>query len=73
QLEREAAWCSTFSCLETSQQEVQLGYSLVSRKNQIDLQISNLSLTETRALYLPDEPQEGRNRSWAVEEFSATL
>ncbi|KER27614.1 hypothetical protein T265_05338 [Opisthorchis viverrini] len=30
-------------------------------------------LPETRGLRLPDEPQEGRNRSWAVEEFSATL
>ncbi|KAG5452820.1 hypothetical protein CSKR_109012 [Clonorchis sinensis] len=30
-------------------------------------------LTETWGLRLPDEPQEGRNRSWAVEEFSATL
>ncbi|KER31288.1 hypothetical protein T265_02471 [Opisthorchis viverrini] len=30
-------------------------------------------LTETRGLRLPDEPQEGRNRSWAVEEFSATF
>ncbi|KER22022.1 hypothetical protein T265_09775 [Opisthorchis viverrini] len=33
----------------------------------------NIRLTETRGLCLPDEPQEGRNRSWAVEEFSATL
>ncbi|KER29084.1 hypothetical protein T265_04179 [Opisthorchis viverrini] len=30
-------------------------------------------LTETRKLRLPDETQEGRNRSWAVEEFPATL
>ncbi|KAG5445639.1 hypothetical protein CSKR_104830, partial [Clonorchis sinensis] len=30
-------------------------------------------LTKTREPRLPDEPQEGRNRSWAVEEFSATL
>ncbi|KAG5441132.1 hypothetical protein CSKR_102768, partial [Clonorchis sinensis] len=33
----------------------------------------NIRLTETRGLRLPDEPQEGRNRSWAVKEFSATL
>ncbi|KAG5446434.1 hypothetical protein CSKR_105418 [Clonorchis sinensis] len=34
----------------------------------------NIRLTETRGLRLPDEPElEGRNRSWAVEEFSATL
>ncbi|KAG5448398.1 hypothetical protein CSKR_109674 [Clonorchis sinensis] len=33
----------------------------------------NIRLTETRGLRLPDEPQEGRNRSWAVEEVSATL
>ncbi|KER28575.1 hypothetical protein T265_04619 [Opisthorchis viverrini] len=33
----------------------------------------NTRLTETRGLRLPDEPQEGRYRSWAVEEFSATL
>ncbi|KER29271.1 hypothetical protein T265_04110 [Opisthorchis viverrini] len=36
-------------------------------KKQTHLQIS---LVFTR---LPDKPQEGRNRSWAVEEFSATL
>ncbi|KER29044.1 hypothetical protein T265_04232 [Opisthorchis viverrini] len=28
---------------------------------------------ENRGLRLPDEPQEGRNRSWAVDEFSATF
>ncbi|KAG5447166.1 hypothetical protein CSKR_106409 [Clonorchis sinensis] len=28
---------------------------------------------ETRRLHLPDKPQEGRSRSWAVEEISATL
>ncbi|KAG5454912.1 hypothetical protein CSKR_105849 [Clonorchis sinensis] len=33
----------------------------------------NIRLTEIRGLRLPDEPQEGRNRSWAVEQFSATL
>ncbi|KER34072.1 hypothetical protein T265_00249 [Opisthorchis viverrini] len=33
----------------------------------------NIRLTETRGLRLSDGPQEGRNRSWAVEEFSATL
>ncbi|KAG5454707.1 hypothetical protein CSKR_104919 [Clonorchis sinensis] len=33
----------------------------------------NIRLTETRGLRLPDEPQEERNRSWAAEEFSATL
>ncbi|KAG5453070.1 hypothetical protein CSKR_106236 [Clonorchis sinensis] len=35
--------------------------------------IPNIKLTETRGLRLPDESQEGRNRSWALEEFSATL
>ncbi|KAG5453697.1 hypothetical protein CSKR_114042 [Clonorchis sinensis] len=30
-------------------------------------------LTETRELRLLDESQEQRNRSWAVEEFSATF
>ncbi|KAG5441170.1 HEAT repeat-containing protein 6 [Clonorchis sinensis] len=35
--------------------------------------LQNIRLTENRGLRLPDEPQEGRNRSWAVEEFSATL
>ncbi|KER33180.1 hypothetical protein T265_00878 [Opisthorchis viverrini] len=35
--------------------------------------LENIRLTETRELRLPDELQEGRNRSWAVEEFSATL
>ncbi|KAG5454954.1 hypothetical protein CSKR_105890 [Clonorchis sinensis] len=30
-------------------------------------------LTETQGLRLPDEAREGRNRSWVVEEFSATL
>ncbi|KAG5454347.1 hypothetical protein CSKR_108937, partial [Clonorchis sinensis] len=33
----------------------------------------NIRLTETREMRLPDEPQEGRNRSWAVEELSAAL
>ncbi|KER33225.1 hypothetical protein T265_00912 [Opisthorchis viverrini] len=33
----------------------------------------NIRLTETWGLRLPDEPQKGRNRSWAAEEFSATL
>ncbi|KAG5444519.1 hypothetical protein CSKR_101800 [Clonorchis sinensis] len=42
-------------------------------ENQICLQLSNIRLTETRGLRPADEPQEGRNRSWAVEEFSATL
>ncbi|KAG5454716.1 hypothetical protein CSKR_104911 [Clonorchis sinensis] len=35
--------------------------------------IANIRLTETRGLRLPDEPQEGRNRWWAVGKFSATL
>ncbi|KER19938.1 hypothetical protein T265_11406 [Opisthorchis viverrini] len=35
--------------------------------------MENIRLTETRALRLPDEPQERRNQSYAVEEFSATL
>ncbi|KAG5446784.1 hypothetical protein CSKR_105545 [Clonorchis sinensis] len=38
-----------------------------------DIAIHNIRLTETRGLRLPDESQEGRNRSWAVEQFSATL
>ncbi|KER22639.1 hypothetical protein T265_09302 [Opisthorchis viverrini] len=33
----------------------------------------NVKLTETRGLRPPDEPQQGRNRSCAVKEFSATL
>ncbi|KAG5450667.1 hypothetical protein CSKR_108783 [Clonorchis sinensis] len=33
----------------------------------------NIRLTETQGLRLPDEPQEGRNRSWTAEEFSVTL
>ncbi|KAG5448373.1 hypothetical protein CSKR_112918 [Clonorchis sinensis] len=33
----------------------------------------NVWLTETRGLRLPDESQERRNRSWAVEESSPTL
>ncbi|KAG5453155.1 hypothetical protein CSKR_106982 [Clonorchis sinensis] len=37
------------------------------------MMMMNMRLTETRGLRLPDEPQEGRNRSWAVEEFSANL
>ncbi|KER25108.1 hypothetical protein T265_07395 [Opisthorchis viverrini] len=32
-----------------------------------------IRLTEARELRLPDEPQEERNRSWAVDGFSATL
>ncbi|KAG5445906.1 hypothetical protein CSKR_111942 [Clonorchis sinensis] len=42
----------------------------VNRKEGVEL---NISLTELRGLRLPDELQERRNRSWAVEEFSATL
>ncbi|KAG5443828.1 hypothetical protein CSKR_100057 [Clonorchis sinensis] len=34
---------------------------------------SLMRLTETWGLRVPDEPQEGKNRSWAVEESSATL
>ncbi|KER28919.1 hypothetical protein T265_04376 [Opisthorchis viverrini] len=34
---------------------------------------NNIRLTETRGLRLADEPQERRNRSWAVEEFPTTL
>ncbi|KAG5442004.1 hypothetical protein CSKR_106956 [Clonorchis sinensis] len=33
----------------------------------------NIILTKSRGLHLSDEPQEGRNGSWAVEGFSATL
>ncbi|KAG5443318.1 hypothetical protein CSKR_107290 [Clonorchis sinensis] len=36
-----------------------------------DIAIHNIKLAETRGLRLPDEPQEGRNRSWAVEEFKS--
>ncbi|KER22962.1 hypothetical protein T265_09048 [Opisthorchis viverrini] len=46
------------------------------KKKQISLQMSvysNIRLTETQRLRLPDEPQEERNRPWAVEAFSATL
>ncbi|KAG5451046.1 hypothetical protein CSKR_105606 [Clonorchis sinensis] len=60
QLEHEAAWCSTFSCLKTSQTGDSAGFQ-------------NIRLMKTRELRLPDELQEGRNRSWAVEKFSATL
>ncbi|KAG5446401.1 hypothetical protein CSKR_113272 [Clonorchis sinensis] len=38
-----------------------------------DIVIHNIRLTETRGLRLLDEPQEGQNPSWTVEEFSATL
>ncbi|KAG5441976.1 hypothetical protein CSKR_110761 [Clonorchis sinensis] len=48
------------TCLETSQTGDSAGFQ-------------NIRLTETRGLRLPDEPQEGRNRSWAVEEFSTIL
>ncbi|KAG5454555.1 Dynein light chain Tctex-type [Clonorchis sinensis] len=85
QLEHEAAWCSTFSCLKTSETGDSAGFQVSLSQNQIDLQMSvfieispiwvqvELRLTETRGLRLPDEPQDRRNRSWAVEEFSATL
>ncbi|KAG5450101.1 hypothetical protein CSKR_102230 [Clonorchis sinensis] len=32
----------------------------------------NMRLGQTRGLCLPDEPQTGRNQSWAAEEFSVT-
>ncbi|KER26463.1 hypothetical protein T265_06316 [Opisthorchis viverrini] len=48
------------SCLNTSQTGDPAGFQ-------------NIRLTETRGLRLPDEPQEGRNRSSAVEELAATL
>ncbi|KER18914.1 hypothetical protein T265_15753, partial [Opisthorchis viverrini] len=48
-----------------------------SREAEVDFEPQNfqsiIRLTETRVLCLPDEPQEGRNRSWGVEEFSATF
>ncbi|KAG5451295.1 hypothetical protein CSKR_106580 [Clonorchis sinensis] len=50
------------------EREIQLGSRWVSRKTKLICK-----LTETRGLRLPDEPQEGRNRSCAVEEVSATL
>ncbi|KAG5446469.1 hypothetical protein CSKR_105818 [Clonorchis sinensis] len=40
QLEHEAAWCSTFSCLETSQTGDSSGFQLSLSQNQIDLQMS---------------------------------
>ncbi|KAG5445028.1 hypothetical protein CSKR_105042 [Clonorchis sinensis] len=61
QLKHEAVWCSTFSCLEISRTRDSAGFQ------------ENIKLTETRGLRLPDEPQEGRSRSLAVEESSATL
>ncbi|KER21546.1 hypothetical protein T265_15069, partial [Opisthorchis viverrini] len=42
-------------------------FSLISSK------LGNIRLTETRGLWLPDEPQEGRDRSSAVDECSSTL
>ncbi|KER20662.1 hypothetical protein T265_10836 [Opisthorchis viverrini] len=42
-------------------------------RHECELRPPNIRLTETRRLRLPDEPQEGRNLSWAVEEFSAAL
>ncbi|KAG5446480.1 hypothetical protein CSKR_112209 [Clonorchis sinensis] len=35
--------------------------------------VHNISQRESRGLYPADELQEGRNQSWAVEEFSAAL
>ncbi|KAG5450060.1 hypothetical protein CSKR_113375, partial [Clonorchis sinensis] len=58
QLEHEAAWCSTFSCLETSKTGDSAGFQ------------ANALFMNWR---LPSEPQEGQNPSWAVEEFSATF
>ncbi|KAG5450957.1 hypothetical protein CSKR_105287 [Clonorchis sinensis] len=47
QLDHEAAWCSTFSCLKTSQTGDSAGFQGVSSKNQIDLQMSVfLDITE---------------------------
>ncbi|KER28944.1 hypothetical protein T265_04325 [Opisthorchis viverrini] len=60
-LKHEVAWYSTFSCLRTSQTRDSAGFQ-------------NIRLTETRELRLPDDPQEGRNRSWIFSNLmSSTL
>ncbi|KAG5454446.1 hypothetical protein CSKR_113111 [Clonorchis sinensis] len=48
-------------------------HSVAWKHHKREIQLGS-RLTETRGLRLPDEPElEGRNRSWAVGEFSATL
>ncbi|KAG5442214.1 hypothetical protein CSKR_100200 [Clonorchis sinensis] len=47
QLEHEAAWCSTFSCLKTSQTGDSAGFQ------------HNIRLTEVRGLCLLDDPKKG--------------
>ncbi|KER27811.1 hypothetical protein T265_05230 [Opisthorchis viverrini] len=47
--------------------------SCFSRYDIRDIAIHNIRLADSRELSLPDEPQEGRNRLWAVDGFSATI
>ncbi|KER24463.1 hypothetical protein T265_07889 [Opisthorchis viverrini] len=66
--EREWHWLRTLikAKLESS------GLNRIISPGQEDRQ-NNMRLMETQRLRLPDESQEGRNRSWVVEEFPATL
>ncbi|KAG5454526.1 hypothetical protein CSKR_104880 [Clonorchis sinensis] len=57
QLEHETAWCSIFSCLETSQTEDSAVFQVSLSQNQLDLQ--NIRLTETRGLRLLMNPKKG--------------
>ncbi|KER21875.1 hypothetical protein T265_14994, partial [Opisthorchis viverrini] len=60
--------------LHTSHLMIQLArYSRYRSRRSLRVPVNlMIYLMEPRRLRLPDEPQEGRNRSWAVEEFSAT-
>ncbi|KAG5450626.1 hypothetical protein CSKR_100104 [Clonorchis sinensis] len=52
--------------------EISAAHSFAWKHQKREIQLGS-RLTETRGLRLPDEPQEGRNRSWSFEEFSTTL
>ncbi|KER27411.1 hypothetical protein T265_05518 [Opisthorchis viverrini] len=43
-LKHEAVWCSTFSCLRTSQTRDSAGFQVILSQNQISLQMSVYSL-----------------------------
>ncbi|KER28494.1 hypothetical protein T265_04714 [Opisthorchis viverrini] len=68
---------STNSIIDLTFQETRSGFtrSYTTRMppSVVSTVAPNVRLMETRGLRLPDEPQEGRSRSWAVDGFSATL
>ncbi|KAG5442599.1 hypothetical protein CSKR_114381 [Clonorchis sinensis] len=59
QLEHEATWCSTFSCLEASQTGDSAGFQVSLSQNQIDLQISVFLEKESSMFAVTDQLSHG--------------